>query len=114
MKDTNYFTVQGWMVNRLKLSGNELMVYAMIYGFSQDNKSKFKGSYQYLANAIGVSKRSIVTILNKLTKKGLLKKYKNNKCFDYQTSDSPIPEEKAAGEETSPHINNINIHCCPV
>ena len=31
----NYITVQGWMVTDLNLKGNELLIYACIYGFSQ-------------------------------------------------------------------------------
>ena len=75
MKDNNYITVQGWMVNRLKLSGNELFAYAAIWGFSQDGKSIFMGSGQYLADTIGVSRRSVVSILGKLIEKGFIKKY---------------------------------------
>jgi len=74
MKDHNYITIQGWMVNRLKLSGNELLAYATVWGFSQDGRSSFRGSGQYLTDALGVSRRSIVTILSKLVDKGHLKK----------------------------------------
>jgi len=77
MKDHNYITIQGWMVNRLKLSGNELLAYAIIYGFSHDGKSQFMGSGQYLADALGVSRRSIVTILTKLADRGFIKKSRN-------------------------------------
>ena len=73
MKDHNYITIQGWMVNRLKLSGNELLAYAIIYGFSHDGKSQFMGSGQYLADALGVSRRSIVAILTKLVDRGFIK-----------------------------------------
>ena len=39
--DDNYFQVTGWMLNRLKLKGIALNVYAIIYGFSQDGESSF-------------------------------------------------------------------------
>ena len=35
VREDNYFAVQGWMVTELKLKGNALMLYAIIYGFSQ-------------------------------------------------------------------------------
>ena len=39
---TNSFVnVQGWMVQKLNLSGNELLAYALIYGFSQEENTKF-------------------------------------------------------------------------
>ena len=33
IKDENFIMIQGWMVNMLNLKGNELLVYAIIYGF---------------------------------------------------------------------------------
>lgn len=33
VREDNYFAVQGWMVTELKLKGNALMLYAIIYGF---------------------------------------------------------------------------------
>ena len=74
MKDNNYITIQGWMVNRLKLAGNELMVYAIIYGFSQDENTRFKGSIKYISESVGASRQAVYEILKKLEKKGLLEK----------------------------------------
>ena len=31
----NYVVVQGWMITELGLKGNELLIYAVIHGFSQ-------------------------------------------------------------------------------
>jgi len=60
------------MVANLGLSGNDLLVYALIYGFSQDGSSGFYGSARYIADSIGISRRAVMTILSKLTKNGLL------------------------------------------
>lgn len=38
MKDGNYYTVYGWMINRLKLKGTTLQLYAVIYGFPKTVK----------------------------------------------------------------------------
>jgi len=65
MKDNNYIVIQGWMVNKLRLSGNELMIYAAIYGFSQDEESKYEGSGRYIADSLGMSKRQVFTISGK-------------------------------------------------
>ena len=72
--DKNYFVVQGWMVSKLKLTGNDLLVYALIYGFSQDGKNSFYGSTQYIADTIGASKRTVISTLQRLTENGLLDK----------------------------------------
>jgi hypothetical protein len=98
MKDNNYIVIQGWMVNQLKLSGNELMVYALIYGFSQDKVSKFTGSGQYIADSLGISRRSVTTILDSMTKKRYLHKfeYEENrvKLCAYQANVEFIHGEK--------------------
>ena len=72
MKDENYVVIQGWMVNKLNLSGNELMVYAIIYGFSQDGESEYEGSGKYLADSCNISRRSVSLILNSLTEKNYI------------------------------------------
>jgi hypothetical protein len=48
MKNSQYINIQGWMVNELKLKGNDLIIFAIIFGFSQDQESWFNGSLQYL------------------------------------------------------------------
>ena len=40
MKDGNYYTVYGWMINRLKLKGTTLQLYAVIYGFSENGENE--------------------------------------------------------------------------
>lgn len=72
IKDTNYITIQGWMINELKLKGNELIIYAVIYGFSQDGEQKFTGSLQYLADVTLSTKQGVLKNLKSLCEKGLL------------------------------------------
>lgn len=90
MTDNSYLTIQSWMRTDLNLSGNELLVYAIIYGFSQDGVSRFKGSRQYLADWCGCTVRSIQTTLNNMVDKGLIIKYENNiggvKLCEYATN----------------------------
>ena len=74
MKDTNFIVIQHWMVSKLELSGNELLVFALIHGFSQDNESSFFGSAQYIADSIGTSRRSVMDILSRLVEKEYLEK----------------------------------------
>lgn len=74
VKNENYISIQGWMVNELNLKGNELLVYAIIYGFSQEENQKFAGSIQYLANWIGSSKQTVFNCLKSLIEKGLIEK----------------------------------------
>jgi len=113
MKDNNYIVIQGWMVNKLKLSGNELMAYAIIYGFSQDGESKYEGSGKYIADSLNISKRQIFTILDNLVQKGLIKKSerfeRNLKFCDYAVSTELLPKEanNMGDEKTSPVVKNL-------
>jgi len=73
-KDENYITIFGWMTNRLKLSGNELLVYALIFSFAKDGITEFHGSAEYIASALNMSRRTVVSTLKSLTNNGLIKK----------------------------------------
>lgn len=70
----NYVTVQGWMVNDLDLKGNDLLVYAIIYGFSQAEEQHFTGSLQYLADWTNSTKRGVQKSLKNLLERGLIQK----------------------------------------
>ena len=70
----SYITIQSWMVKELKLKGNELIVYALIHGFCQDGKSYFYGSTKYIMENTNLSKETVLTVLQSLTKKELILK----------------------------------------
>lgn len=87
-----YVSIQGWMVEELKLKGNDLLVYAIIYGFSQDDKSEFTGSLSYLARWCNSTKNGVQKNLKKLvdakliSKKSTIKnevKYCSYSCIPY-------------------------------
>lgn len=58
----------------LGLSGNDLMVYALINGFSQDGQGCYYGSLPYICETCGISRRTAIYILNSLVEKNLLSK----------------------------------------
>ena len=62
------------MVNELGLSGNELICYALIYGFSQDGESEYNGSLSYIAESINCTKEGVRKIIKKLVDAELVKK----------------------------------------
>lgn len=75
VKDNNFITIQGWMRTKLNLKGNELLIYALIYGFSQDGNAKFNGSRKYIADWCGCSLDTVDRSLGSLVGKGLIAKY---------------------------------------
>jgi hypothetical protein len=76
MKD-NYLVIQGWMVSELNLSGNDLLAYALIYGFSQDGETEFTGSINYLCKWLNCSRPTAIKSLKFLTEKNLIIKNVN-------------------------------------
>lgn len=62
------------MISDLKLKGNDCIVYAIIYWFSQWGNGCFNWSLQYLVDRTNASKRTIQNVLNELVWKNLITK----------------------------------------
>ena len=67
------------MITKLKLKGNELLVFALIHGFSQDGESRFKGSLRYLIEWTGLDKSTIIKLLKQLVDKQYINKFEYEK-----------------------------------
>lgn len=76
----NYIVIQGWMIEDLKLKGNELIIYAIIYGFSQTEGQLFNGSLQYLADWTNSTKQGVSKNLKSLIEKSYI--VKNDKIMN--------------------------------
>lgn len=74
MKDGSYVVIQAFMVNDLHLKGNELIVYATIYGFTQDGEHWYYGTKGYLAEWCGATKMTVGNCLKSLVSKGLVER----------------------------------------
>lgn len=72
LKKDQFVNIQAFMVSELGLSGNDLLVYAIIYGFSQDGENVFMGNRSYLAAWCGCSERSVQRNINNLMERGLI------------------------------------------
>ena len=92
-----YIVIQDWMIADLQLKGNELLTYALIYGFSQDGESEFKGSLKYISEFIGVSKRTAQRSIENLVDRGIVEKrveeisgVKFNRYMAHEKADTSI------------------------
>ena len=107
--DDNYFQVTGWMLNRLKLKGIALNVYAIIYGFSQDGESSFNGSRQYLCDFTGATKPTIDKALFELREMNLIIKTSkriNNVIHNEYKANLEALKGFTTGKETLPPDKN--------
>ncbi len=73
-KIDNYITVPGFAIVELGLSGNELLCYSLIYGFTQDKETEFKGSLYYISSALNVTRQNAKKIIDRLIDRGLIEK----------------------------------------
>lgn len=121
VKRENYITIQGFMLTDLKLKGNELLIYACIYGFSQTENQVFNGGLQYLADWANSTKQSVIKCLKSLEEKGYIikkEKYINGvKSCEYYTTELntllnkveyPIKQSLTGGIKQS-LTNNIEL-----
>ena len=110
IKNNNYYVISGWMINELGLSGRELQVYAIIYGFTQDEETEFNGSLTYIAEWLGTSNKNTVkrAIDALLDKKLIAKRQTSSKgvLTNYYKAILPYPtkttEQKEGSTETVP------------
>lgn len=117
IRNDNYYVVHGWMRNELNLSGIDLDIYAIIYGFSQDGETEFTGSIQYLCDFTGASKPTVINSIKRLVDaEYIIKRTEtiNNVAFNrYKiylggSKDSLLPVKNLyGGSKDSLHNNNI-------
>ena len=137
VKNDSFVTIQGWMINKLGLKNNELTIYAIIYGFSQDGESEFNGSLSYLCDWCSCTKQGALKCLKSLVdKKYIIKSevFKSNTKFctykanldmltefntikqsliaGKQSLIGPIKQSLIAGKQSLPNniTNNIDIN----
>ena len=72
--DDKYIKIKGWMVSRLKLKGNQLLIYAIIYYFScnREENKRYIGGLKYLADWTNSTQQGCIKCLKELLRKGLI------------------------------------------
>lgn len=108
VKDENFYTVQGWMRNRLGLRGNALDIYAIIYGFSQVSHQEFTASINYLCEWLGVSRPTVINTLKDLVDNGYLTKESTElNGVIYNRYTAVVPEFTGGKEFLLPQLKNF-------
>lgn len=69
-----FFVVQDWMISELGLKGNELLVYAVIYGYSQEGQGCYYGGMSFLAESLGITRQTAITSCKNLAERGLIRR----------------------------------------
>ena len=112
LNNKNYITVQGWMIKELNLKGNELLAYALIYGFSQDNESVFSGTNTYVAEWLNTTKKTAINVLKDLVQKEYIikteKKVNGVTFYDYKINTQVVKNFHGGSEKITPNNNIYN------
>ena len=121
MRKDGYVVVQPWMVTDYDLNGNKLLIYALIWGFSQDEQSCFYGSVSYIVEYFKLSKRAVLNLLAELEKDGLIRKWTEtvngrptNRYAALRPAEcSPASDgcKKCTGEENAP-VQDVHPDGC--
>ena len=111
----NFVALQGFMLTDLKLKGNELIIYACIYGFSQAESQVFSGSLQYLADWTNSTKQGVIKCLKSLIEKGYIKKNEHTIngvkfCEYYATKFNTPMQQSLTGGIKQSLPNNIDLN----
>lgn len=72
MNDNNFLVIPGYLRTKLNLKGSELLITALIVGYSQDGTNFFFGSVDYIASWVGIDRKNVILQLKKLVNKGIL------------------------------------------
>ena len=107
-KDGQYVSIQAFMVSEYGLKGNELIIYAVIYGYSQDGEHWYYGSKAHLAAWCGASKNTVGNCIKSLIEKGLVERRENEERgqvrVEYRATRNLTPHTKIGGAEIgTPH-----------
>lgn len=90
-----------WMITELGLKGSELIIYAVIFGFSQDGSTMYTGSAQYLADWTNTTKQSVFKVLKSLTDRKLIIRHEETRNGVMFVSYSYNPDALVTGDKQS-------------
>lgn len=70
----SFILIHSWMVTELHLKGTDLLLFALIHGFSNDGISTYTGSLSHMMEWTGCTKAAVLRSLKKLVESGLIRK----------------------------------------
>ena len=94
LSKNSFVNIQPFMVINLGLDGASLIIYALIYGHTV-NKGVFYGSLEYIAQWCHCSTRNVISCVNSLIEKGLIRRRKTSRGTFYisEEVDTELPRE---------------------
>ena len=105
MKKNDYILIQAQMISDLHLKGNELLVFALIHGYTKGGSNTCRASLNYIANWIQTGKSAVIKVINNLEEAGYVNRHEylegRVKCVEYTTNYEDLLLRSAQGEYIS-------------
>lgn len=105
MKKNDYILIQAQMISDLHLKGNELLVFALIHGYTKGGSNTCRASLNYIANWVQTGKSAVIKAINNLEEAGYVNRHEylegRVKCVEYTTNYEALLLRSAQGEYIS-------------
>jgi hypothetical protein len=92
----------------LGIGGNDLLAYALVWGFCQDGTTTFRGSLDYLATWLGSTRRTAANVLTRLQDLGLIEKRIIEERGVKFTEFVPVGKNFTSSENFSSKVENFS------
>ena len=84
-RNSDHIVISPWMINDLGLKDKELILYALIHGFSRvGSNSVFSGNNSYMGKWLGVNKANVNRYTSSLIEKGLIERIEEEGSIKYR------------------------------
>ena len=122
VKTSDHIIISPWMIEDLQLKDKELILYALIYGFSRvGSDSFFTGNNAYMAKWLQIDKKNVSRYTSSLIDKNLIERIDDGKFIKYRVistktshngSDNTPPQNEnthlTTEEGEAPHFENTS------
>lgn len=84
-RNSDHIIISPWMINDLGLKDKELILYALIHGFSRSgSNSVFSGNNNYMAKWLKIDKQHVTRYTSSLIKKELIERIEKDNVITYK------------------------------
>ncbi len=110
MSEKNFTVIEDWMYN-LGLSSNELLIFATIYSFNQNDDAAFSGRFEYFVKRLHIARRTVIRTIQNLIHKNLIVKDKGilngqySCCNSYRVNNDFISSYRC--QNVTPECQNV-------
>lgn len=92
------YRIYSFMLEELRLSGSELLIFAIIYSFTDGGQGLYYGTQDFLASASGTSVSTVKRVISRLLEKKYIEKCQCGERCGYKALRNVKPKAQEASE----------------